>query len=74
MSKWCEHCRAHYPETHYDEAGNHRIGAEFGLFGALLGVAEAAEYALGYVTDEHSHDRLSEALRGLNDDESSTTP
>lgn len=36
MSVWCEHCRDHYPEEHYDEDGNHFVGKEWGPTGEGL--------------------------------------
>lgn len=36
---WCEHCRDHYPEDHYEE-GNHKVGREFGPTGEALYLAK----------------------------------
>ena len=36
MTKWCSHCQDHYNADHYDADGNHRVGVEFGRFGADL--------------------------------------
>ena len=50
LSVWCEHCRDHYPASHYVEVvrpdgfvhDSHGIGAGFGRYGELL----AAEQTL----------------------------
>lgn len=33
-SVWCEHCRDHFPEYHYDDEGSHRVGYEWGPTGS----------------------------------------
>lgn len=38
---WCEGCRDHYDADHYPD-GEHGHGAEYGWFGALLAVEDAA--------------------------------
>jgi hypothetical protein len=41
---WCEHCRDHYPEDHYepfDVGGGHKVGAAWGPTGDQLAKARA---------------------------------
>ncbi len=33
---WCEHCRDRFPKYHYDDGGNHLVGAEYGPTGEML--------------------------------------
>ena len=33
---WCEHCRDHYREEHYDDIGNHKAGEQYGPTGARI--------------------------------------
>jgi hypothetical protein len=35
MGKWCEHCREHYPASHYIN-GKHAVGHKYGPTGAAL--------------------------------------
>jgi hypothetical protein len=45
MSYWCEFCRDHYDDRHFDEGGRHRVGHQFGPYGSLL-AAEVVVRAL----------------------------
>lgn len=57
--KWCEHCRAHYPEDHYDPditesgepGGFHKAGSEYGFFGFLLSCRNYVAYMADEVHD-----------------------
>lgn len=36
ISGWCEHCRDHFDEDHYDDEGDHRSGLEYGPLGEQI--------------------------------------
>lgn len=58
MSVWCEHCRDHFLESHYNNADEHMVGAQYGHVGEtmeiLRDVAQAGvefdDPRVGYVT------------------------
>jgi hypothetical protein len=50
-SIWCEHCRDHFPESHYDENGAHAVGAECGPCGDLLAAREERDELLRRVEE-----------------------
>lgn len=52
-SEWCEFCRDHFEESHWDEFDNHKVGPEWGWVGAreaeVLSLRLAVAAALRFV-------------------------
>lgn len=57
MSVWCEHCRDHYPEDHY-ENDRHKVGVEYGPTGRDRKLRQIIE-----TSDERSSDETVRLLR-----------
>jgi len=45
ISGWCEHCRDHFDEDHYDDEGRHLSGLEYGPTGVLMLLEECVASA-----------------------------
>lgn len=55
-SVWCEHCRDHFPEEHYDETGSHKLGV--GPYGVLLADRDRFGEALEQIRDSDPIDLI----------------
>jgi len=50
---WCEHCRSHYPEDHYDNEGDHKIGMQWGVFGGIAWKAQQYDRIMNAAGQEY---------------------